>query len=904
MLAAGGLALEASAADVRADLGTRETYVGMPVKFQIEIANATDYDPPVVPEIPGLRIESLGQPSQSSNISWINGTVTKKVSVIYSFAVTPTQPGSFRIPAISVSADGQTLSTKPFEFVATKSETKDLLFVQVEGKEKQIYVGQALDLQLKIWVRPYSDKEHGITLSEGDMWQLLSQRTNWGPFQARIEQLAANNQRPVGVEVLRKDGDGNNHGYYLYEIDGTIYPKKPGRIDANDVQVVVLYPTAIGQSRDPFDRMFEDMGMQGGPRSMFGGGMSMFGPRLEVESVRPVIAEVKVEPIEVLDVPVANRPADYRGAVGKYRIASKAVETDVKAGDPINLILAVTGNGPLDLVQAPPLAELPSLAAEFKVPNEPLAGYVDGGRKLFSTTIRPRKAGIAEIPPIPFTYFDPDIGKFITTTSAPIAIKVAPAETLALADVVGRNQATFNTNDPAAAAAADGKPQLVIYTGGDLLLNESVPKAISQATIALLALPPIVVLVLALVRGRNGLPALAFWFSSNVRRFEARIRQASQPADIGDALRVLLAKRFGLSTTADSASVVGALRSAGYRHVAVRCERVFQKCESAGAAPIGGLSLNELGAEAIAAIQDIQSQRRPMRVKAASSPTSGGRLQHTSPVVVGLVLAGALLAPASEAAAALDNTQRQTVLAEADQAYSAALANATTDSAEAKESFADAAAKYELVADSGVQNSRLYFNLANAYLQSGATGRAIANYRRALRLDPTNHNALTNLTYAESLLPTADSTDKHPPATSFASFTNLANGWLNRFIRPAAILTAAIVGWIAFWTTIGLRLCEVKLPWKTLATCSLLVTAIAAASYATSCRSASRQEAVVVSADAKLKAGDGDKFANIGGVSLHTGQSIEWLKRRGEWVLVRTGEGQSGWLERKSVEIL
>jgi len=42
----------------------------------------------------------------------------------------------------------------------------------------------------------------------------------------------------------------------------------------------------------------------------------------------------------------------------------------------------------MDLVQAPPLAELSSLTTDFKVPSEPLAGFVKGDRKVFSTSIR------------------------------------------------------------------------------------------------------------------------------------------------------------------------------------------------------------------------------------------------------------------------------------------------------------------------------------------------------------------------------------------------------------------------------------------------------------------------------------------------------------------------------------
>jgi tetratricopeptide (TPR) repeat protein len=917
LAAASGLALEASAADVRTGISSRETYVGMPVTLQIQVANATDFDPPTVPEIAGLRIEPLGEPSRSTQITNFNGNTTTRSSVIYSFAVTPTQPGNFHIPAISVRADGQTLSTRPFDFVASKSETGDLLFVEIAGKEKQIYVGQSLDLQLKIWVRPYHDKEHNITLSEADMWQLLSEKTHWGPFAERIEQLAANNERPVATEVLRKDRDGENHSYYLFEIDAKIYPKKPGRIDANDVQVVVLYPTAIGQARDPFARFFDDMQIPGGRGGIFGDDslFAPFGSQLTVESVRPIVADAKVEPIEVLDIPIAARPSDYRGAVGKYRIVAQAKPIDVKAGDPITLLLGVAGTGPMDLVQAPPLAELPALAKDFKVPDEPLAGYVEGARKVFSTTIRPRKAGITEIPPIPFTYFDPEVGKFVTTASDPIEIKVAPADTLALADVVGRNQATSNRPGNASAAAAEaGGPRLAIITGNEVLTNESAPAPISRTLMAFLALPPIAVLTLLLVRGRHGFSAPTFRFGSSVRQCQTRIEQAAEPADVDRALRTMLAKRFGLSARADAAALVGGLRSEGHRSVAVRCERIFEQCERPLAS---GLSLADLKREAIQVVGDLQSQRRPARAKPAPSITATRRQSSASRIAVAFVLAGALLtsgnishaandvaSPSANSHSELNAAQQQTLLVEANDRYNLALSTAANDSAEAKQAFADAAEKYELLVESGVHNNRLYFNLANAYLESGAAGQAVANYRRALRLDPTNREARTNLAYAESRLAKGRSGEANGHDLSLADYVHLANGGLNRFVSPHAVLMIAILSWIGFWVAIGLRLCDLRFAWKTLAISSLLVAAATAASYAASCREVARNEAVVVAASAELRTGDGPNFPGVGGTKLSEGQSIGWVKRRGQWVQVRTEQGLSGWLPIDAVEIL
>src|SRR3972149_5565899 len=177
-------------------------------------------------------------------------------------------------------------------------------------------------------------------------------------------------------------------------------------------------------------------------------------------------------------------------------------------GDPINLLIGIVGTGPMELVQAPPLAELPELTADFKVPNEPLAGFVEGERKVFSTTIRPRKAGVSQIPAIPFSYFDPQAEKFVTVRSQPISVHVEPADTLALDAVIGRNKsATAGGLSAPAAGAADASPRLAIFTGSDLLKDESRPASISQPLAALLALPPLAVLGIVVGGRRPGFSA-------------------------------------------------------------------------------------------------------------------------------------------------------------------------------------------------------------------------------------------------------------------------------------------------------------------------------------------------------------------------------------------------------------
>jgi hypothetical protein len=572
-----GAASPVNAAEVGIALSTRETYVGLPVTLRIQVADANKVVPPRVPEIDGVTVKSLGAPSRSTAISMVNGSTTTSTTMTFAYELTPQRAGSFQIPPIEVNADGAALQTRAVAFVASKSETGDLLFVEIVGKQKQIYVGQSLDVMLKIYLRPYSDRKLRIKLSEGDMWRLLSDRSEFGPFADRLQQMLQNDQPPVGREVLRKDRDGVEHSYYLYEISTTIYPKRSGKIDGDNVKIVANYPTSLGRSRGLFADFFDDMpGRRPGP---FGeDGFSPFGAQLTIQTVRPLVAQASVEPIEVLPIPKAGQPADYRGAVGQYQIATDATPTQVKSGDPINLVIGISGTGPMELVQAPPLAELSELTANFKVPNEPLAGFVKGDRKVFSTTIRPRNAGVAEIPSIPFSYFDPAAKQFVTVHSKPVSVKVEQAETLTL-DAAQHDTAVGANTNATQPAAASAKEALQNFAGSNVLVQESPWRMNSSVLITLLALPPVVVLLLALSRTRNVSDAFSGFFASAMGRAQRAVADARDSHEVAVAIRKFMARQYGLNEkSCRDEQIVGAIRVAGYRNLAVRCEQLLNLC--------------------------------------------------------------------------------------------------------------------------------------------------------------------------------------------------------------------------------------------------------------------------------------------------------------------------------------
>ncbi len=555
-------ALQASvviAAEVELSLSAREAYVGMPVTAYLAVRNAEDHEPPTFPDIAGADVQAAGVPSRQSQTVIVNGRATYNSSVTYAWQITPRREGAFHIPAVTVKADGQALQTKPIEFVANKSDTGDLLFAHVAGQRPYIYVGQPITLTLKIWVKPYTDTEHSVRLSPSDMWSLVAgEQSRWGVFQKRLEELAQSRRQPEGGEVLRADERGVQRSYYLYEISTTVYPQKPGRVETGDVQVVVAYPTGLARTRDMFFSR---------------GGLSLQG-------VRPIVADAAVEPIEVKPVPTEGRPEDYRGAVGRYEVQAEAVPTKVQAGDPITLHLTIRGDGPLDLVQAPLLAELETLTRDFKVPAEPLAGVVRDDVKIFTISIRPQNERVTKIPPIPFTFFDPSQERFVTVKSQPIPITVAPADTLALDSIVSAAGAASSPRPEGAQPSHVGPTLYANDTGPGLLVSQR-PPSVWVVGLGLLV-PPVVCGVLFLNRVRFRGDGSASRVNRAARNAKQAIKHARDPSQVSTALLGYVADRTGLPPgTLTREEAVATLREHGAQIGVEEFDRLLARCEQA-----------------------------------------------------------------------------------------------------------------------------------------------------------------------------------------------------------------------------------------------------------------------------------------------------------------------------------
>lgn len=101
--------------------------------------------------------------------------------------------------------------------------------------------------------------------------------------------------------------------------------------------------------------------------------------------------------------PVVGRPLDFSGAVGgPFAVTLAADPTSLAAEEPLTLTLRVTGPGNLADLRRPDLAPFDALFA-----IDPLDEAVVPGGREFRYRLRPRTAGVTEVPRYKFVYFNP-----------------------------------------------------------------------------------------------------------------------------------------------------------------------------------------------------------------------------------------------------------------------------------------------------------------------------------------------------------------------------------------------------------------------------------------------------------------------------------------------------------------
>ena len=229
----------------------------------------------------------------------------------------------------------------------------------------------------------------------------------------------------------------------------------------------------------------------------------------------------------------------------------------------------------------------------------------------------------------------------------------------------------------------------------------------------------------------------------------------------------------------------------------------------------------------------------------------------------------------------------------------AEFSKALGDTAYIQRRYDDAVRIYETVLENEGSSAAVYYNLGNAYYRSNMIGKAILNYERALRLDPTDKDTKANL---EFLL----SKTKDEIAEQYEIFFVT---WYKAAVNMFGITAWSIIAIIAFITILVALLVFFFNGSNALRKTSLIVAVlslfvaifanVAAASIFNNVND--RSEAVVMREEAYLKSTPDNSGLEL--IKVHEGRKVKIVDdTMREWKEVELEDGTVGWLPAVAIE--
>jgi hypothetical protein len=405
----------------------------------------TDGPRPQSVDLGPLEAYHPSQPSAQSRTSIINGRSSSYQILTYQLQAP--DKGDYTLPPVNVIVDGKVYRTNPVNITVVEPGTTSRIALEMELSASSCYVGQPVLLTLSLYV--WADIVRAQQIGDIDLQvpilndeRFYVEDSDVLPAGASPASLPVNGRDVAGVQdlVTRQGVD-----CLRVRLTKVLIPKTAGTFSIQPGSVSA--DIAVGQSRRR-DSFFSDF----------------WGSRYEYKrfGARSSALELNVQPL-----PEAGRPDDFYGLVGNYTISADATPKEVNVGDPITLTIRIGGGVYLKPVRWPDLEKTPQMAELFRIPAERADGEIRNGVKVFTQTIRPNHDKVAEVPPIPLSFFDVEAGRYRTVYTRPIPLQVAPTRIVTGEDVVSGPVATVKKTIQAVREGLSAN-----YTSADVLMNQ------------------------------------------------------------------------------------------------------------------------------------------------------------------------------------------------------------------------------------------------------------------------------------------------------------------------------------------------------------------------------------------------------------------------------------------------
>ena len=824
---------------VRASVNPQRAEVGEALTLIIEVKGAQNVTAPALGNIDGFDVQYLGP---STQVSIINGQVS--ASVQHRYSLVPMRQGHFTLGPFTVDYQGQQYQTAAVAVDIGAAAPPPAATQQPQAAPGQAAKGTGAGQQLRVTL--------SVPRSEVYLHEQIPIDVRLYVGNVRVADLQYPTLPGDGLSIdkfpepsqQRQDVDGQI--FQVVRFQTTVIPLRAGTLMLGpaSVRLNVLTRRRGGSFGDPFfDQFFQN---------------DPFAER------RPT--DVRSDPVTltVLPLPEEGKPAGFSGAVGHFNMQVTASPTELNAGDPITLRMNLTGSGSLADAQPPALTN----ADSFRT-YEPRAGKLEGAGRSFEQVLIPNDANVHTIPPVRFSYFDPEARRYQVLESQPIALVVRPPQSAPRAEVV-------TGAGPAARPAPEEK------LGHDIVYIKDDPGRLAAPADAWYrSLPFLLWQPMPLL-----LFAAAVWYDRRRQRLTGDVRYARFTRAGKQAKRALAAAEHALAT-GNRPQFYDALSRTMQEYLAAKLDL------PPGAIDADAVAARGVSDECVRRVRDFLTTCEEvrfapgmgdgdMRGTLALAQEVIKQLERTRRIAPAIAASIALVLVASSGhAAEPPAVSPQTTFFHANALYKGG-------------QYAAAASEYEQLRTAGLESGNLYFNLGNAYFKAGAKGTAILNYERARRRMPNDPDLEANLAYARSLTGAEACTPAVWERLAFPVAHRMATDrliWLTSGLYTVLLLVLA-----------GYRLWPRRPRWLLYSAAGLAgLVLISSTSLAAQMLGDDWQRQAVVTAEGETPARFEPAENGTVHFSLKEGSLVRVLDSRQDWLQIARCDGRRGWLPKNTV---
>ena len=350
-----------------------------------------------MPTVPGLKISNSPQILRSASL--INGFPSTRVEM--SFQVRATKLGTFTFPSWSLSVGGSNLQIPATTLQVLAPSQQDLIRQQRQKEQEQ-------NLREAAFIEFNTSRQF---LFEGETVAAMVQLFLWdGLAVTGIEQAPSKIGDNFSITELGQPNEKRN-----FSRNGktyTVFSWPIGLTAAMAGEHELTFNTAI---------RFRVSNRRSSPsRSPF-----MIDPFFGIGREQSIVVKGNLQTIEVRSLPMKGRPTGFQGAIGSFTAESSLDSDRVSLGDPVRLTFEISGSGNLAAIPAPEI----SSPKKFKIgpPSFSFEGNQitkHEGKQSFEYIVTPLVAGLLEVPPIEFSYFDPLQESFFSASTLPHPLQV------------------------------------------------------------------------------------------------------------------------------------------------------------------------------------------------------------------------------------------------------------------------------------------------------------------------------------------------------------------------------------------------------------------------------------------------------------------------------------------------